>query len=135
MYGKDMIFKMSYLMTYECNLFEICKEYCRLPLLLMTKFRLLGVTVVFVHETIRVMNKCHSIRRYRPLLNSVYILVLPDTSNYPASSPYFELLIFVIRFLIEVLNIHLLLEYWLWALVLSWVEEVTVSILELVVIQ
>ena len=36
MYGKDMTFKMSHLMTSECNLFEFCKEYCRPPLLLMT---------------------------------------------------------------------------------------------------
>ena len=61
MYGKDMIFKMSYLMTYECNLSELCKEYCgQQPTYADDiNFKLPGVMVVFVHETIRVTNICH----------------------------------------------------------------------------
>ena len=47
-------------MTYECNLFEICKEYCRPPTSANDiNFKLPGVMVLFVHETIRVMNRCY----------------------------------------------------------------------------
>ena len=49
------------IMTYKCNLFKIYKEYCRPPCTSTDdiKFRLPGVAVIFVHEIVKVMNKCH----------------------------------------------------------------------------
>ena len=58
MYGKGMIFKMKYFITYKCNFFEILKQHCRPPYLLMIWFP--GATIIFVRETIRIMNMCHS---------------------------------------------------------------------------
>ena len=42
--------------------FEMLKDYCRPPYLLMLTImlRLLGATIVIMHETTRKMNMCHS---------------------------------------------------------------------------
>ena len=50
MHGKTMIFKMLYLMTYTCNLFEIVETSIPTDGMIL---RLPGATIKFVHETIR----------------------------------------------------------------------------------